>query len=240
YHIARWNDQQTSTVTGRVRYSDNGDTVMNGKAKILRRDVNTQEVIVVDSAVVTDGVYTLIRVPRDSTLRVIIFPNDQLDHFVPTYFPSTIDWAAATPVDPINNLINIDVNVFRYDTTGNAASNLHVGGYAYLNFAPPLSQPGNYPYNSDAIVYLKQGNIFKGFGVSSTTEQYSIQHVPQGNYDAVVYRAGYEHETRPVIVSGTNLDTVNFYLDTNTAVIGIQTVSSQLPSGFELSQNYPN
>lgn len=246
YHIAKWSYQSTSMVTGQVRYSDNGNYVLSGKAKILRRDVNTQEVIVVDSAVVTNGTYSLQRVPRDSTLRVIIFPNDQFDlpgqfdHFVPTYFPSTIDWAAATPVNPIGNLININVNVFRIDTTGIAGANLNVGGYAYLNFAPPFNQPGNYPYNSDAIIYLKQGNVFKGFGISNTVQQYSIPQVPNGTYDAVVYRVGYEHSNRQINVTGANLDTVNFYLDTNTTVIGIQNISSQSPEKFELSQNYPN
>ena len=236
-HISQWKVETTSTVAGLVKYSDNNQPVITGKAKILRRDINTQEVIVVDSVNVVNGSYLLPVVPRDDGLKVVIFPNDVLD-FVPTYFPSTVDWAAATPLTPVNNLTNINVTVYRMDTTGSTSSALHVGGYAYLNFIPPAQQPGNFPYNSDAIIYLKQGNTYKGFGVSNTIQQYNITHVPPGTYSALVYRAGYQHYQKQITVSAP-LDTVNFYLDTST-VAEVHNISSQLPEKFNLEQNYPN
>ncbi len=236
-HISRWGSVSISSVSGSVKYSDNNQPVASGTAKILRRDVSTLEVIIVDSAVVSAGNYLLPNVPGNPELRVIIFPNDVLD-YVPTYFPSTVDWAAATALNLTGNLTNINVNVFRIDTTGLNSANLHVGGYAYLNYIPP-QQPGNFPYNKDAIVYLKQGSIYKGFGVSNTLQQYNISRVPAGTYNAMVYRVGYQNSSRQINVSSTSLDTVNFYLDTST-VAAVHNISSQLPDKFHLEQNYPN
>ncbi|CAN5511727.1 hypothetical protein BH10BAC5_BH10BAC5_16490 [soil metagenome] len=235
-HIAIWKTENTSTVSGQVKYADNSQPVLSGKVKILRRDISTQEVIVVDSAVFTNGSYVLPIVPRDEGLKVVIFPNDVLD-YVPTYFPSTVDWASATPLTPINNLSNINVSVFRMDTTGTSSSQLHVGGYAYLNFVP-AAQPGNFPYNSDAIIYLKQGSVYKGFGVSNTIQQYNISHVPSGSYTAYVNRVGYQSSTQQINVA-ISLDTVNFNLDTS-SVTSVHSISNEIPGQFSLEQNYPN
>ncbi len=233
--LAEWYNQPTSIVSGLVTYSDNNQPVLNGTAKILRRDVNTQEVIVTDSTPVTNGVYALPRVPRDSTDRVIIFPNDDND-FVPTYFPSAIDWRNASPLNPFNNLVNINVSVYRI-TPGSNGPN--VSGYVHLNLVPPLLQPGNFPYNSDAIIYFKQGNVFKKFAVSNTTEHFTAMNVSPGTYEVKVYRLGYKSDSQSVTVNNVNIDSLNFNLDTST-VIGIRNLSSVAPSGFMLEQNYPN
>lgn len=240
YHVAKWSRVSTDTIYGTVRYADNDSLVLSGKAKILRLDVNTQEVIVVDSAVITNGTYRAINVPRDSTMRVIIFPNDQLD-YVPTYYPSTIDWRAATVINPVNSLPNINVSVLRIDTTQQGVlQNVRVSGYIYLSLIPPQDQSGDYPYNKDGITYFKQGGKFRRFSVSGTTEQYSTSSdIPAGDYDVTVFRLGYTTASRTVHVSNVDNDTVNFFLDTN-HVIGIEKIGTVVPSGFSLGQNYPN
>jgi hypothetical protein len=239
YHVAKWSSVLTSTVQGIVRYADNDSLVQNGVAKILRLDVNTQEVIVIDSAVITNGTYSAPRVPGDSTLRVIIYPNDQLN-FVPTYYPSTIDWRAATVINPINNLSNINVNVSRITPNIPGQSQVvTVGGYVYLSLIPPGDQPGDYPYNKDGITYFKQGNTFRRFSVSGTTEQYPSVSLPPGDYEVTVFRLGYTSAARSFTVGSFNIDTLNFYLDTN-HIIGIENIGTSIPADYRLGQNYPN
>jgi hypothetical protein len=52
YHTAMWSNFSTVTVSGLARYADNGNMVLSGLVKIIRMDVITKEIIVVDSAAV--------------------------------------------------------------------------------------------------------------------------------------------------------------------------------------------
>ncbi len=45
--------------------------------------------------------------------------------------------------------------------------------------------------------------------------------------------------TRTVILGSSNLDTINFFLDT-TSLIGLHNLSSTVPQMYVLGQNYPN
>lgn len=240
--VALWNTQATSTVSGQVRYSDNNQLVPSGKVYAVRYDVNTREFIIADSTTISNGDYVLPRVPRNDTLRVIIFPDDEFDFvsdFVPTYFPSTVDWVNATRIFASTNLVNLNVSVFRITTSPVNNSSANISGYVYLNIMPPLELPTPYPYLSDAIVYAKQGNVYRRFSRSADDETYSLNGLPLGIYEIYVNRLGYKNETRQIILGITNLDTVNFYLDTSN-VIGIVNISNEIPSAFELYQNYPN
>ncbi len=239
--IALWNTQATSTVSGQVRYSDNNQLVPSGNVYTVRYDVNTREFIIADSTTISNGDYILPRVPRD-TLRVIIFPDDEFDgvfDFVPTYFPSTVDWVNATRIFASTNLVNVNISVFRITASPVNNSSANIGGYVYLNIMPTMELPTSYPYLSDAIVYAKQGNIYRRFNRSDDDETYSLSGLPSGSYQIYVNRLGYESETRQVTLGATNLDTVNFYLDTFN-LIGIENISNEVPSSFELFQNYPN
>lgn len=247
FHSAKWGSFATSTVRGKVLYSDNNDTVRSGKVKILRMDLSTREIIAVDSANITNGSYILARVPRnDITLRVIVFPDDELDApldstYVPTYYPSTVQWVNAGVLDPIVNLTNIDVRVQRSAIPPqNIPLAANISGFVYLNILPPfLPVIGGFPYWSGSVVYVKQDTTFVKFGVTNDLQQYSVTGLNPGTYQVTVSRLGYEIETRTVVLGTVNQDTVNFYLDTLNP-IGIVNINTNIPRGFNLSQNYPN
>ncbi len=244
YRTAMWGNFTTVTISGVVRYADNGNTVHSGKVKIIRMDVATREIITVDSATVSNGTYSLIRVPRrDSTLRVMIFPDDELldnivdTGYVPTYYPSTIQWFSAGVLYANNNLSNININVIRRGTLlldGNMLAN--ISGYVYLNINPP---PGVFPFLRGSVLYLKKDTSFVKFAVTNELQQYSLTGLTPGTYIVIVQRLGYETETRQVTLGTINQDTVNFYLDTFN-VIGIVNINTNVPENFSLKQNYPN
>jgi hypothetical protein len=54
-----------------------------------------------------------------------------------------------------------------------------------------------------------------------------------------VYRSGYTYAARNVTLGATNLDTINFYLDT-LSLIGLHNISTSVPKSYMLGQNYPN
>ena len=248
YHAAKWGRFSTSEVSGLVRYSDNNQSVLSGWAKIIRFDVASREIITVDSARISGGAYILRRVPqRDSNMRIIAFPDDELDGgldtgYVPTYYPSTISWASAGVIYAPGNLTNINISVIRENknaVSGSLAAN--ISGYVYLNIAPP--RPAGiltgFPFLKGSIVYLKKDTSFVEFAVSNENEAYSLTGLEPGTYTLNVQRLGYETEIRTIVLSSTNLDTVNFYLDT-LSVIGIVNINNSIPANFELKQNYPN
>ena len=203
-------------------------------------DLNSRELILEDSGRVINGYYVLPRVRKDS-LFIASFPDDVLEDYVPTYHPSTTDWASAVKVYPLTNLSNVNISVYRNFPSPQNHHAASVGGYVYLNYMPPFLGPPNppLPFKSDAIIYIKAGGQFRQFTVSSQLEQYALPNVQPGDYEVYVNRIGYTSGLRNVVVGILNIDTLNFYLDT-TSLIGIQNISSEVPDNFELKQNYPN
>lgn len=252
YHAAMWGRFDTVSVSGQVRYADNNTVVTGGRIKILRMDVVTREIITVDSADVDNlGNYNLRRVPRrDSSLRVMIFPDDELNDsgidtgYVPTYYPSTIDWLSAGVLYANTNLANININVIRRNTI--ALQNgmaVNLSGSVFLNILPPMNNndllAGPFPFLKGSILYLKKDTNFVRSVITNDNQQYSITGLNAGTYTLTVQRLGYETESRQIVIGTSNLDTVNFYLDTLN-VIGIVNISSNVPDNFSLGQNYPN
>ena len=118
--------------------------------------------------------------------------------------------------------------------------NATISGYVYLLFTPPMDQlTVGYPYWNGSIVYAKQGNNYRGFGISDDYEHYIISNLPAGNYDLFANRMGYHSGARTVTLGSGNYDTANFYLDT-TGLIGIHKIGTDIPKQFTLMQNYPN
>lgn len=233
--IARWFSRPTNTISGSVTYSDNGQPVANGYVKSYRIDSYTKELIVVDSIGINAGTFILPHNTHD-TMRVIAFPNDEFD-FCPTHYPSALDWTNATVLVPNSNLININIVVYR--VTPSPMSSGTISGHIYLNLNIPGNPPGSYPYERDAILYVKQGSSFMRFAVSREDNSYITSILNPGNYDLYVYRAGYHSAFRSVTIGTGNLDTINFTLDTMN-VIGLENISTRIPSGYKLEQNYPN
>ena len=236
YHASVFGNLVTHQITGTARYKDNHQTLHTGLVKAERLDVSTREVIVIDSAYIqSDGTYLLPHGIGDSTF-VVLFPNDELqDSFIPTYYDSSISWVAAKKIFPVNNLSLIDIYVDRITIPTGTFS---IGGHVFLNYIPPFNQPG-FPYSKDAIVYAKQGNTFKRFAISDSTESYILDSLIPGTYDLYVDRIGYTSAHRTVTLSTFNIDTIDFYLDT-VGLIGIHKISLNVPKDYRLYQNYPN
>lgn len=245
-HTAKWGNFTTSSVSGTVKFADDGSNVTSGKVKIVRYDVVTREVIAVDSADVVNGTYSLPRVPRfDQDLRVIVFPDDELDGgadpYVPTYHPSTLEWLNAQVVIPLNNQTNINIGVIRRGALlQNSPAAQNISGYVYLNILPPANNLiVGFPYLNSSVLYLKKDTSIVQYAFSNDLQEYSLTGLAAGNYSLSVVRLGYESETRIIVLGGQNLDTVNFYLDTLNP-IGITNINKTVPKGYSLEQNYPN
>jgi hypothetical protein len=237
--VSVWGTQPTSSISGEVRFSDNNQPVPSGNVRAYRMDLNSRELILEDSGRVINGFYVIPRVRRDS-LFIMSFPDDELQDYVPTYHPSTIDWASAVRVYAVTNLSNVNVYVFRIAPGPQNSNMTAVGGHVYLNYTPPFNNPVlPLPFKSNSIVYVKSGSDFKKFGISTELETYSIPSVSPGNYDVYVNRIGYTSASRNIVVGTVNIDTLNFTLDT-TSLIGIKNISSGVPKNFALKQNYPN
>jgi len=238
-HVARWTNDPVVTIQGQVRYADNNQLVASGKIQVLRLDVFTREVIIVDSVHFTNGTYLLPNVSHDSTDRVIALPDDELD-YVPTYHPSAIDWRNAVQLVTYNNLTNINISVYRVLPEPQNPLAATIGGRVYLNTMTQNPPANNYPYWSDAVVYVKTDTTtFKRFAISGTDRSYRTSLLNPGTYQLFVSRFGFTTATRSVTVGATNLDSINFYLD-SLNIIGLHNISSNVPKTFLLKQNYPN
>ncbi len=246
YFAAKWGPVNNVSVSGTVKYQ-NGQNVLIGKIRIIRMDVVTKELIFVDSAQVISGNYTLNRVPRgDTTLRVMIFPDDELldeqgeTNYVPTFYPSTIQWLQAGILYANTNLQNINIVVIPSGSASAGDNAVNLGGYAYLNILPPANVIiTGFPFLKGTVVYLKKDTSYIAADVTDDNQQYSFTGLQAGIYSLTVQRIGYETETRQVTLGTINQDTVNFYLDTLN-VIGIINININIPDNFSLKQNYPN
>lgn len=241
YFAAKWGIFETRTISGIVKFADNNLPVTKGKVKVLRYDVITREVIAVDSAIIDSvtGIYILSKVPRnDGLMRIIAFPDDELDNYVPTYYPSNLLWSQAGVVNPVNNLTGINVSVFRRNTTLQSSSAFGISGKVFLNILPPPVNLPAVPYLKNSIIYFKQNGSAKRFTVTDENQNYSIADLNPGTYEMTVTRFGYETEILNVTITNQNL-VQNFYLDTMN-VIGITGISTSTPKTYLLKQNYPN
>lgn len=243
--IARWGNVQTVIVEGVVINNMTGNPVNGGYVKVMRLDLNTRQVLTVDSTQInpSDGTYSLRKVRIDSSY-VIAFPNDIIENdFVPTYFPSTIYWEDATRLNITGNISGLQIFAFRANIPiDNGSQQVNpVGGKIQLNYLPFGFLTGaGLPFKSDAIVYLRQGNHYPNFSVSNRFESYEMPSVASGEYKVIVNRIGYASDSIDLVISGMGNDSVNFVLDTVAYSVDIKNISNQIPQNFKLYQNYPN
>lgn len=221
----------TFSVSGFVRYSDNNQPVTSGKVKAFKLDRQTMNILYLDSAnIQSDGSYTLANVPQDS-VDIGVFPNSTPPNdWVITYYPSTIYWEHATVIYPTGNLTNINISALRMSAVSNNNSvNGRISGVSYN----PVSNL------KDAILYAKNGNTFVRCTMSDAGGVYHLQSLPAGNIKIIATRLGYKRDSTSVNVTvSSNTDSINFLLSRYT--VGINQISSEVPSEFKLFQNYPN
>ncbi|MBI5404244.1 MAG: T9SS type A sorting domain-containing protein [Ignavibacteriae bacterium] len=219
------------SVSGFVRYLDNNQPVTSGKVKAFKFDKNTWNVIYLDSAnIQSDGSYTLSNVPQDS-IDIGVFPNSTPPNdWVITYYPSTIYWENATTLYPTGNLTNINIGAIRLAASTN---NNSVSGKITGIADNPASNL------KDAFVYAKNGNTFVRCTTSDINGRYSLASLPEGSIKIIATRLGFSRDSASLNVTSTsNTDSINFLLSRYT--VGINQISSEVPSEFKLFQNFPN
>lgn len=216
-------------ITGIVRFEDNNQPVSSGYVKALEHSSLGGNVVVIDSVPIhPNGVYLFKQVFQD-TVDLMAFDDDTENayQYVPTYYPSTIEWQNALPIYPGSGLSNINIGVFRLVNDMQSSGN--ISGSVYLTTDFPSSPLHN------AIVYAKTGNVFKGYSVSLSSGSYSIGYLPQGSYQLTCSRIGYNTSSVNQQLGASNLSNVNFFLEQFTGIY-----ESAVPVGYSLLQNYPN
>lgn len=219
--------QPCYTVSGIITYKDNNQPVPGGYIKALYYDKSSASIIMLDSAnIQTNGTYTLNCIHADSAY-FMVYQDDEVLDFVPTYYPSTINWEQAQKIYVDHNLTNINIQVFRINNT---ASQYSISGMAVNNY-----QGTN--YIKDAVIYAKMGNDFKNFAVSKADGSYMVKKLPAGIYTLVTYRMGYSSVTQNVTITNSSLSGININF---TNPIGININKKIIPGEYLLLQNYPN
>jgi hypothetical protein len=241
--IAIWDTLTQASISGTVRFSGSNLPVPGGYVKAVRVDLNTRQVLVVDSAsITTGGNYLLAKVRSLDTVDIIVFPPDtspELD-FTPTYYPSTLYWEGATTVFVTGNLTNIHIHV---DTANHNSATGTINGQVILNYTPPgfIGSGLGLDFKSSAIVYAKLGGVFKNFGITNNYQMYSVTSLPAGNYEMIANRLGYTSDTIMVNVpAGGTVNNINFNLKPLDNPVGIDPGGIELVKDFKLNQNYPN
>ncbi len=221
-----YNDSLKS-ISGTIKFSDNNQPASNGYVKALKLNTSTGNVITYDSTQIgTNGAYNL-HVPPD-LYYIVAYPNSEKQaDFIPTYFPSTINWQNAVKVNSANNPSNVNISVHRKSTIAGAYS---VNGWITAQTNSSLTGI------KDAVVYIKQGNDFKDYFITQSSGQYNLNSLLSGVYEIVADRLGYVSAQQIVSVTNGNLENINFAL----IRVGITTISNVIPDKFNLYQNYPN
>jgi photosystem II stability/assembly factor-like uncharacterized protein len=215
------------SISGTVKFSDNNQPVTGGYVKALKLNTSTGNIITSDSVQIgPNGDYILNNVPSD-LYYIVAYPNsEKQSDFVPTYFPSTINWQTAVKVNSANNPSNINIGVFRKTEMSGSYS---VNGWI-------TTQTNSYAGIKDAVIYIKQGNIFRDYFITQNTGQYNLKSLLSGNYEIIADRLGYVSASQNVSVTNGNLENVNFAL----VRVGVQNISNIIPDKYSLYQNYPN
>ncbi len=219
--IVRTSNAQYS-ISGTVRYSDNNQTVTSGEVAVYNSDgtLNTT------TGIQTDGTYQIGSTGGGQS-DLIGIANQDADNFVPTYYPDKQNPAQATLIQPTSNMTGVDIYVTRVSSGGHNAITSSITGNITLDNKPV----------KDAIIYAKQGDLYRGYAITDASGKYKINNLPEGDYILVIYRIGSTSAQRTITVTDKN-NTANFNL---TALkqpnITLNTVT---PKDFKLSQNYPN
>jgi 6-phosphogluconolactonase (cycloisomerase 2 family) len=219
------------SISGNVKYNDNNQIVTSGTVKAFKLDKNSGNIIFLDSAQIQpNGNYVMVNIPNDS-LDIGVYPSStgQVD-YVTTYYPSTTYWRNATILYPTGNLTNINVSVFRMNTT---TANNSVSGRIVQHNMNPI------PSLKDANVYAINGNSFVGCTISDGNGRYHIQSLATGNLKFIVDRLGFGGDSTFVNVTPTSIiDSINFSL--NPMFVNVKKIDEIIPDSYFLFQNYPN
>lgn len=219
-------------ITGNVRYEDNDNAVTGGWVRAIKYDTTSGQIITIDSAEINPNGEYLVKVPIGDSTDIMAYQDDETADYVPTYYPSSIDWTESETIFPTENRSNVNIKVFRMDTTSTPQ------GYASGKVFKTVLRPDNSELPG-SIVYAKVGNIFKGFSISDAEGKYKID-LPLGSYKLYVKRYGYTNDSTGVTIQSPTLthDSLTFYLQKLSSGINPQEGGQTIY--YHLNQNYPN
>ena len=209
--------QETRTIGGKVRYSDNNQLVTSGTVKLF----NSSGICVGVTPIQPSGDWIIVAV-RLAEVDVIGIADDEWEDFVPTGYPDKTDPAMFSHILVNDNLSNIDIYVQR-TAQHRPGITTNISGNVTSNNKPV----------ENAVVYAKQGNEFVGFGISDKNGNYSINNLPVGEYILVAHKIASESSQINVSLTENQRGGYNFELKSKSN-------GNTNPFEYALAQNYPN
>lgn len=211
-----------NNISGLVRYTDNNELVHSG----LVRAFDLQGTLIASNAVNSDGTYLLAGLP-EIELDIIGIADDELDNFLPTFYPDQIDPLFAQSILASGNLIHKDIYVGRTGGGNSPGGTASISGFVTLN-GKPLR---------DAVIYARIDRDYKSFSISSGDGAYSVRNLSEGDYILIVHRIGNVSKSIRIHVAPNGVEGVNFEM----TALHQNEISANQPSGsVTLFQNYPN
>lgn len=224
-------DTNTTThIFGTVQYQDNNQPAVNGYVKALKLERGTGNIIVLDSVQIQPGGnYYLRTLPNDSYY-IVAYPNSEVEcDYVPTYYPSTINWQNSVKVTTGNNPENVKISVYR-KTPSSGAFSVEGKVSAQVNHISMGLKEAN--------VYIRQGSFYRSLSITKGSGLYKLNQLATGNFEIIINRLGYFNITRNITVNNSNLQNINFILEPT--FIKVISSPDNTPKKYKLEQNYPN
>ena len=217
----RVTEAQNCTISGKVRYADNNEIVTSGVVKLFNSQGNVVSAVNINE----QGDWIIVAV-KGLLGDLIGFPNiEPEEDYVPTGYPDKTDPAMFTHIDIQDNIPGLDIYVQRSSVNMRPGVTSNINGIVLSNNVPV----------SDAVVYVKQGDVYAGFGVTNSKGEYKINNIPEGDYILIAHKVGSESSQRVISINENNNRSVNFSLASKTG-----NITNTNPFEFALSQNYPN
>lgn len=233
-------------VKGKATKDKDGSVVETGTAVGYVVDRRTKEPVQVGTGAVLNGIFSFVTTTYDSTF-VAIFPNSELQDYVPTWNGNAQEWERDVAIFPNTNPLDIRVacteaSAFRPTGNSNGTDNNNA------------TLKGRIKYNGSlegAAVYAKKSNgKYYGYCISDADGNYTFLDLPNGQYQIIVSKIGYGSVTKPISMNGNDI-TMDIKVDKNFRLIGS---GSNRPLSFEtqiemknsngnvikLDQNFPN
>ena len=217
----RVTEAQNCTISGKVRYADNNEIVTSGVVKLFNSQGNVVSAVNINE----QGDWIIVAV-KGLLGDLIGFPNiEPEEDYVPTGYPDKTDPAMFTHIDIQDNIPGLDIYVQRSSVNMRPGVTSNINGIVLSNNVPV----------SDAVVYVKQSDVYAGFGVTNSKGEYKINNIPEGDYILIAHKVGSESSQRVISINENNNRSVNFSLAAKTG-----NITNTNPFEFALSQNYPN
>lgn len=225
--------QTSFSVSGSVSYSDDNSPVTSGKIRLLKYNYVNGLITQKDSINInSSGNFTFNNISPD-TLRVLAVPSDESNpNFVPTFYPSTLDWHSATKIYPNTNLSGIALKVKRINNINNQVS---LSGKTIRVSSTNIQTPLN-----NAYVIVKNGNNYLGYRYSDAYGLFGFTGLQSGLNTIIAYKIGYSSDSITIsTTSGNNYENIVLKLRPE-YVLNISKNENIIPNTFELMQNFPN